>query len=816
MNGMSDRVARFFESLALGVIMENEMSAQTQSQSMGGAIAICMVKNEADIIEASIRHNLHYVDLVAVIDNGSTDGTRGILEALRSEGLPILIFDDPIFGHFQSEKVTEVYRRVVTIYEPELVYLLDADEFIRASGRADLEVAIRQSGSGGVALLPWETHIPDSQSTPEQVLQDPLRAAHWRRIREEPLYYKAVICRRREDDFQIVIEQGNHSVHLRDGRRLSAAVVPNASLVHLPVRSVDQISAKAINGWLACVVRNRTRNVPGEAYQWQHLYERITQGAGVTTAELTSVALDYAQTQRAGRSLPQDAASDAVIAHYGLLRYLDMGRHAPLAKVALSVAQYLVDPTQANNITRESDAVAMDLAAVMYILAESGAKTVIVADNTPHQRWEAAVFNADARLQHGSVKDAEAFLATSLSGAEAERIMIQLNPTITRRVLYWLPAGYNATQLAQHLDAWAAGGWEPDVGLTMALRSLACFGEMRRGGLVLRPLDRKMLEKAKAVRSVLYTLAQQPFDWSDPVAQCISHPLQNVGIVADVARRVYESAPEETSKAAKTYMPDFRPSRMRVAVITPYYKECREWLERCLESVKAQDHACEHFVIADGHPQSWLDDVGVRHIKLDVAHADYGNTPRSIGAQLAVAEGFDAIAFLDADNWFSSDHVSSCVNLSANNDFDYVVSGRTLNRADGSVLPWVSSEDEIGQHVDTSCFFILIGAFHTLPRWLLMPHPMSALGDRYYLKSLRDEGLREGQTKLKTVHYLCGWADVYRAVGEEPPPFAKGSLPLKEISEWMRGLSESERVLLERLSGCHVGSRCPILASLGF
>ncbi|MBQ1762801.1 MAG: glycosyltransferase family 2 protein, partial [Aquincola sp.] len=55
------------------------------------ALALGMVKNEADIVEAFVRHNLHFVDLMVLLDNGSTDGTRDILEALQKEGLPLLV-----------------------------------------------------------------------------------------------------------------------------------------------------------------------------------------------------------------------------------------------------------------------------------------------------------------------------------------------------------------------------------------------------------------------------------------------------------------------------------------------------------------------------------------------------------------------------------------------------------------------------------------------------------------------------------------------------------------------------------------------------
>jgi cellulose synthase/poly-beta-1,6-N-acetylglucosamine synthase-like glycosyltransferase len=102
---------------------------------------------------------------------------------------------------------------------------------------------------------------------------------------------------------------------------------------------------------------------------------------------------------------------------------------------------------------------------------------------------------------------------------------------------------------------------------------------------------------------------------------------------------------------------------MKVAVITPYYKESRAWLERCLDSVAAQSHPCTHIVVADGHPQDWIDERPVRHLRLDRPHADYGDTPRALGGLMAANEGFDAICFLDADNWYGRHHVLSCLRL---------------------------------------------------------------------------------------------------------------------------------------------------------
>ncbi len=240
---------------------------------------------------------------------------------------------------------------------------------------------------------------------------------------------------------------------------------------------------------------------------------------------------------------------------------------------------------------------------------------------------------------------------------------------------------------------------------------------------------------------------------------------------------------------------------MRIAVVTPYYQEPREYLQRNLASVREQTYPADHIMVADGFAQDWLDDEPLRHLRLDRGHADYGNTPRAVGAILAASEGYDGVCFLDADNWFSPEHVESCVETLVDSGADYVHTLRQLVRDNGTVMPLGVGEDVTGQHVDTNCYCLSRGAFHTLSRWALMPKQMASLGDRFYLQSLRKEGLSSAGTGRKTVNYLCTWAPMYRAIGEQPPAFAKEYIDGQAVGHWLAGLDARERVLASRLSG---------------
>jgi glycosyltransferase involved in cell wall biosynthesis len=230
----------------------------------------------------------------------------------------------------------------------------------------------------------------------------------------------------------------------------------------------------------------------------------------------------------------------------------------------------------------------------------------------------------------------------------------------------------------------------------------------------------------------------------------------------------------------------------RFAIITPYYKEPREMLERCLKSVKRQTMAADHFFISDGFPQDWLDDVCSKHLKLGHAYRDSGNTPRGIGALLAVSERYNGIGLLDADNWYDDDHVEACVTAAASvhgETADLVFGRRRMMRIDGTPTDF---PEEPG-HVDTSCYWFLEGSFHLLHFWVTMPVELAPICDRIFYRMIRSRNLAVHHARKLTVNFTYRYENLYRALGENIPPGVKPVVDSQPIFEWLRGLSASQR-----------------------
>ncbi len=211
---------------------------------------------------------------------------------------------------------------------------------------------------------------------------------------------------------------------------------------------------------------------------------------------------------------------------------------------------------------------------------------------------------------------------------------------------------------------------------------------------------------------------------------------------------------------------------MKVAVITPYYKTPDEWLLECHHSVKAQTHPCTHILIADGQPQSVVDTLDAQHLRLPVNLGDYGDTPRGMGSVLATSQGFDAIAYLDADNWYSPEHIATMVALHKKTGAAVITSARNLHRLDGTLLGLCSESD--GEYfVDTNCFFLTRIAFSVIPAWWTMESWMHALDDRVILGQIKEARLTRAFSSLPTVAYRTSFKFHYERFGETPPPGTK-------------------------------------------
>lgn len=212
---------------------------------------------------------------------------------------------------------------------------------------------------------------------------------------------------------------------------------------------------------------------------------------------------------------------------------------------------------------------------------------------------------------------------------------------------------------------------------------------------------------------------------------------------------------------------------MKVAVVTPYYNTPEAWLLECHHSVRAQTHPCTHVLVADGQPQTVVDTLDAQHLRLPVNAGDYGDTPRGIGSVLAISQGFDAIAYLDADNWYDPEHIATLVALHLQTGAAVVTAARNLHRLDGSLLgPCPESNGET--FVDTNCYFLSRAAFGIVPVWWMMEPWMHAVDDRVLLGYIRKARLSQAHSKRPTVAYRTAFKFHYRRAGEIPPPGAKG------------------------------------------
>lgn len=206
-------------------------------------VAVSIVKNEADIIEAFVRHTHAWVDHHLIFDHDSTDGTREILGALQREGLPLSLFTDDALGNLQQARSNELSRVAVTRFGADWVLPLDADEILTGPGRASLEAHLAAASSD----RPLSFHLVDYVPTAEDDANEPNPVLRLRYRQKSPSPTKKLtLSAALVQDTRALTGKGSHEVH-RDGSLLPDQPLPaDFHLSHLALRSPQHQALRVV------------------------------------------------------------------------------------------------------------------------------------------------------------------------------------------------------------------------------------------------------------------------------------------------------------------------------------------------------------------------------------------------------------------------------------------------------------------------------------------------------------------------------------------------------------------------------------------
>lgn len=228
-------------------------------------VGVTMVKDEADIIGATLTHMCHQVDLVIVADNGSTDDTRPILDAL-SERLPIVVADDPEVGYMQSVKMTRLAHLAGQEHGATWIVPFDADEiWVGRIGYRRVGDVLSVPRRADVITAILHDHV--ATGLDDESIVDPTARIQWRRPSPAPL---PKVAARYADD--LVIGMGNHEAWYTERRHTTEPGM--LGIRHFPYRSAEQLVRKVTNGSRAYSATDLPAQYGAHWRQWGQILDQ--------------------------------------------------------------------------------------------------------------------------------------------------------------------------------------------------------------------------------------------------------------------------------------------------------------------------------------------------------------------------------------------------------------------------------------------------------------------------------------------------------------------------------------------------------------
>ena len=318
-------------------------------------VGLSMVRNESDIIETFIRHNLTLLDELHIIDHNSSDNTREILTLLKQEGLPIHIYHYNEL-EFAPERVLNHMMQHILNNDADIDYIfpLDADEFIYCPSREKLNAFLTLIPQNRVGMYIWRGYLPSSTE------YDPDFICHFTDQRKEEILTPKVIIPRAIAE-TCILTIGSHYMIDSDGKEIKSTVFiePNNQqfyywfinrfnaefietddlwLGHYPIRSTVQQIKKVLEKSITMVMEKKGYR----DFAWENqLRDLLTHNMNISLDELRLIAYKY---RASDAEHTQVACKQSLRATKLELKYQHLINNDPLpilAKLILDLAEKL-------------------------------------------------------------------------------------------------------------------------------------------------------------------------------------------------------------------------------------------------------------------------------------------------------------------------------------------------------------------------------------------------------------------------------------------------------------------------------------------
>ena len=357
-----------------------------------------------------------------------------------------------------------------------------------------------------------------------------------------------------------VVPQGNHTLEA-PGRQLQSVEV-GVGLSHFPVRSPDQLTAKAAIGWAAYLALGKSRRHPSWAWNWANYFAQVRGGEPFTPEQAFDEAFKYGQNNPPPYS-PENILPAAPPGDYQR-RYSTGAFRNPLGLIvdawarSLEPAEPLIelkrpDITDDTSLeaSRHWNAVSLDVPPFKYLAEKyapasvtdygcgiggylllfkklSGSK-VLGIDGLP----PSATLLADEEYRQVDLAAGLPLEASSDMGICVEVVArlpdeqaMQLLGTMaanTKDLIAFSAAepgqpgdGHiDCRDLSEWLERWRQLGWYPDLYESLGIRALATLCCFRRNLIVLK---KEPPSAWQADADALIAIARRPYVWPEQQA----------------------------------------------------------------------------------------------------------------------------------------------------------------------------------------------------------------------------------------------------------------------------------------------------------